>query len=145
MFELGSCSEPGHSWTGPFNLDSFDGDGDFELLSDLPRSAACLNPTGMRAYTPYGGTYDWPVHLSLEFGFWCLNNEQLDGVCFDYQVEYCCPKSQVGDCPAGYSWSAWQDEDDPTGWGDWEFPISRLSCRNPVAVKAETVSGNDFK
>ena len=30
------------------------------------------------------------------------------------------------------------------GWGDWEYHIPRLSCLNPIAVKAETLSRTDF-
>ena len=114
MYTDGDCSASGYEWTNSFNFDSpFDGDGDFEFLSDATQRTACLNPTGIRAFTPYTGVDDWPIHIDYKHGFWCINNEQPDASCFDYQVQYCCPKSQIGSCDqTGYAWSAWQDEDD---------------------------------
>ena len=61
----------------------------------------------------------WPLHMDLNLGFWCVNSEHTNG-CPDFEVELCCPKSQLGTCPQGYSWTTWTDTDDPSGTGDWE-------------------------
>ena len=47
----------------------------------------------------------------------------------------------TGSCDKlGYSWSDWQDQDDPTESGDWELRSDQV-CANPLALKAMSVSG----
>jgi hypothetical protein len=77
-------------------------------------------------------------------GFWCVNSEQESGTCEDFSVEFCCAKTSTGNCDAeGYAWSEFYNVDSPDASGDWELRSNDM-CSNPTAVKAETVSGNDF-
>ena len=33
--------------------------------------------------------------MDLFYGFICINSEQIDSNCFDYGVQYCCPKQSL--------------------------------------------------
>ena len=115
------CTGEGHEWTNWLNSDNSDGAGDFEYIHSFSSSEACENPTAIRAASTGAGG-DWPVHIDLSMGFWCVNSEQGGGVCADFKVQMCCPKMATGSCDEpGYSWSDWQDQDDPTESGDWEL------------------------
>ena len=39
-------------------------------------------------------TWNDYTHMSLDKGFWCLNEENTVD-CVDYKVSFCCPTSQV--------------------------------------------------
>ena len=123
--------------------DTPSGDGDYEYLHMYTLDESCSNPTGVRA-TSSGVGESWPVHIDVTKGFWCVNSEQASNMCEDFSVQFCCPKSATGDCSAdGYSWSDFYDNDDPDNSGDWELRSDEI-CANPIAVKAETLSGSDF-
>ena len=83
----------------------------------------------------------WPLHADLTIGFWCVNSEQETGICADFQVSFCCPKKQYGTCDTGYDWTDFTNKDDPGGVGDWEHPNKMEHCKNPIAVKAESLTG----
>lgn len=82
------------------------------------------------------------THIDNDLGFYCLNSEQaFGGLCADFEVRYCCPVMQVGECnKKGWEWTAWLDRDQPDGTGDWEnlhaFEPNQ-ACQNPSAVRAK--------
>ena len=143
VYEFGDCTQEGYDWTIAVDMDDpLVGYGDYELLSMIPERHSCANPTGIKAMgiDAGGNVYGtWPLHADLNIGFWCVNDEQDSGTCADFQVSFCCPKSQVGTCDEGYAWSWFTDTDDPSGVGDWESANKLVHCENPVAVRAETV------
>ena len=79
------------------------------------------------------------THVDLEWGFWCKNSEQPDENCADFQVRYCCPKTQELACDKeGYAWTVWLDRDDPVDSGDWENKDgfdANVVCKTPHAVE----------
>ena len=119
---------------------------DYELFSDLTRGEACIDQTGIRALTSPTGQTNWPLVVDLDIGLICIEAEQTGPSCFDYGVQYCCSKTQVGSCDEqlGYSWTDWQDVDDGDGFGDWEFNKIETSCANPTAIKVQTVWNTTF-
>ena len=140
----GQCTTAGYEWTNPMNKDDPTGDGDFEYFHMFNSNEACNNPTGIRATFTDTGAGSWPIHIDMMMGFWCVNDEQTGGACEDFSVEFCCPKTATGDCSeAGYEWSDFYNVDDPSDSGDWELRSDQM-CANPIAVKAETVSGDRF-
>ena len=142
--ERGNCDTFGYEWTALMSKDTPDNAGDFEFIHSFDNYEACANPTGIRAQTTDTGAGSWPVHVDLTMGFWCVNSEQTGGVCEDWSVQFCCPKMATGGCDkSGYAWSEWYNVDQPDESGDWELRSNDM-CANPLAVKAETVSGNPF-
>ncbi|XP_077966704.1 uncharacterized protein LOC144420858 isoform X2 [Styela clava] len=101
---------PGNSWTKWIDADigyeyrdnnkfySYAmGRGDFELLSliknQLHSTNICANPTNAMAQVTNGKHYlegEDKVHMSIN-GIYCLNYEQNDGNCNNYNVKFCCP------------------------------------------------------
>jgi hypothetical protein len=67
----------------------------------------------------------------------CLNAEQPDGQCDDYEVRFACPD------PAMFT--AWLDRDDPTGNGDGEHLGLHVqdgnTCAEPIGVECQTTGG----
>ena len=49
-------------------------------------------------------------------GFACVNADQPDRYCQDYEVRYCCESNAQPSC----TWTKWLDRDNPGGTGDWE-------------------------
>ena len=144
---IGECDQEGYDWTDYVNTDTAAGDGDFETKYDITGTSVCPNPIAIEANNVDGGSQD-QTHIDLNLGFYCLNSEQNDGQCADFEVRYCCPKMQVGECNTkGYEWTAWLDRDDPVGQGDWEnldaFEPGQ-ACANPIAAKAQDLSGAGY-
>nr|XP_039268362.1 fibrillin-1-like [Styela clava] len=101
---------PGNSWTKWIDADigyeyrdnnkiySYAmGRGDFELLSlikdQLHSTNICANPTNAMAQVTNGKHYlegEDKVHMSIN-GIYCLNYEQNDRNCNNYNVKFCCP------------------------------------------------------
>ncbi|KAI8483725.1 hypothetical protein Bbelb_385170 [Branchiostoma belcheri] len=86
------------------------------------------------------------VVFNLPFTMLCLNADQPDGKCEDYEVRFCCP-DVVPECPEGCSWTEWFDEDDPDDGVDFESIDKVLenngpdaACPNPKASQARVVA-----
>ena len=90
--EAGECDGFGYEWTAALNSDNpYAGLGDFEFIHNFNSHEACANPTGIRATTTPGAGYsDWPVHIDLILGFWCVNSEQTSssGYCSDWSIQW---------------------------------------------------------
>ena len=140
----GDCDQEGYEWTRYYDSDAFMNDGgDYELISSFSADQVCGNPAAVQArlqQTPNLPSYEF-THVSKDLGFYCVDSEQDDGKCDNYEVRFCCPKYQVGECNLqGYAWTNWIDNDDPTDLGDMENFSSlqpNTACRNPVAIKAK--------
>ena len=112
---------------------------DYELITNFNAASVCANPAAVEARGTSGQS-DY-THISKALGFYCLESEQDDGSCDDYEVRFCCPKYQLGECnQKGYDWTEWIDNDDPADLGDMENFAAlqpNLACRNPTAIKAK--------
>lgn len=85
------CSTDG--WTEWSDIDNASGSGDYELLSAL--SDVCSVPVAIQCRatdgTYFTQTSDDVVRCDKEGGFSCVNSEQADGSCEDYEVRFFCP------------------------------------------------------
>ena len=108
----------------------------------MPQGAVCPSPLGIEAQALDGGSQDY-FHIDLDLGFYCVNGEQEFGnVCADFQVRYCCPKWQVGECETkGHEWTEWLDRDDPEGTGDFEL----FASFHPYEVRHVNILFNAIK
>ncbi|XP_019635854.1 PREDICTED: uncharacterized protein LOC109478626, partial [Branchiostoma belcheri] len=93
---------PSGSWTDWFDRDDPTGTADSEILTDLRQDypgQICATPTAVHARVistqqeasltgQHFSSYDTTA------GFLCRNVDQLDGMCLDYEVRFCC--SDVG-------------------------------------------------
>ena len=81
----------------------------------------CDSPTEVQARATDDGSTEY-THIDPAMGFYCLNAEQsFGGLCANFEVRFCCPTMQVGECnKKGWEWTSWLDRDDPDGTGDWE-------------------------
>ncbi len=105
-------------------------------------------------------------YYDVENGFACLNRDQSDRRCDDYELRLCCPPEEglirylfdhiklnpnfilVAETTTAEvttepslecDWTRWFDRDNPGGKGDWETPLSALgqgTCENPLQVEA---------
>ena len=146
--EIGHCEHEGYDWTPVLNVDTPSSDGDFEMIDSLPAGSVCQNPKAIRVEPISDGSTEF-FHIDIEKGFYCVNDEQSDGSCADFQVQYCCPSTQVGHCDTkGYEWTSWLSDDTPDGTGDWEI-LSRFepnqACSNPTGARiADIGSGGNM-
>lgn len=138
--QIGTCDQQlGYSWTDWQDVDDGDGFGDWEFNKI---ETSCVNPTGLKVDTVWDNPFNAVTHLDLELGFWCLNEENNDVMCEDYQVSWCCPTLQEGICDDyGHVWKNWIDLDNPDGEnGDVElksFMAESDTCLNPTAIRAQ--------
>ena len=82
----------------------------------------CETPIAIEARpTDLGSTET--THIDIDIGFYCINSEQSsEQICAEFEVRYCCPKTQVGTCNLkGWEWTPWLDRDDSDGVGDIEL------------------------
>ena len=141
--EIGHCEHEGYDWTPVMNIDSPDGDGDWEMIESLPMGSVCPKPKAIRVDPVSAGSREF-FHIDIEKGFNCVNEEQTNGeTCADFQVQYCCPSTIIGHCDLkGYEWTDWLSDDTPDGTGDWEL-LSRFdpnqACSNPTGVKINDI------
>lgn len=82
-------------WTQWFDIDGPGGRGDYELLANENIGPnVCENPLEIECQTTTGLNYletGENINIDLERGCWCINSEQLDGVCnYDYEVRFNC-------------------------------------------------------
>merc|ERR1711892_1283351 len=135
-------------WTDMLNADDPQGFGDWEALRSHPQ--VCAFPVGVEASRVDAANADAQVvHVSKEYGFWCINSEQDTVQCIDWQVRFCCPKYETGTCDTtsgAYAWTAFTSHDTPgVGIGDFEtltFLAENDVCSSPTGVKAQMVSGS---
>ena len=88
-------------WTRYFNRDNQHYTGDHESLSKLRRDypgQICSKPVKFEARTvqghiPYHKTGE-KLTVSLTHGLTCLNKDQRDRQCKNYEIRFCCPASQ---------------------------------------------------
>lgn len=93
----GDCSADGYAWTDYYNSDTNVTDnGDFEMNGNT--AGVCSDPHAVQARTVTGDIANDFTHIDKDVGFYCVNGEQDDGSCADYEVRYCCPKYQNGEC-----------------------------------------------
>lgn len=147
----------GGSWTRWFDRDDPDGRGDYELLSELRidfPDEICENPAGVDARLLNGQSWKTSgedVDISPKIGLLCINSEQDDGSCSDYQIRFCCKPAHVTSpqCIDG-TWTRWFDRDNPSGKGDYEdlatirnwYPGE--ACERPIAVDGRLVTGEPW-
>ena len=97
QFEEGDCNRGGYEWTTWLDRDDPTNNGDYELLHEYSSDEACENPIALQAQARTSGSSE-VTHVDLEWGFWCSNDEQLEGDCADFEVRYCCPKTAELSC-----------------------------------------------
>lgn len=128
------------------NLDSIDGSGDRETFSESKSEypellGDCEVPTVLEARVvgrediftaPHLHLPDEPGVFNLQDGLRCVNAEQRDGACYDYETRYLCDGE----------WTGWYNMDDPSFQGDNESrsQISGL-CASPTAIQARATVG----
>lgn len=87
------CGSP--AWTPWLERDIPGGQGDYETLADfLAAGLACPNPIGIECQTTSG--VDWTLTGDVytcdpAIGGVCVNADQPDGACENYQVRFLCP------------------------------------------------------
>jgi hypothetical protein len=137
-----ACPSPAS--LGPWlDRDDPSGNGDGEHLSLLVSEyGACAQPIGIECQTVSGvdvSASGEVVRCQANLGLECLNANQSDGWCEDYQVRLACPQQGA--------WTAWLNGDLPDGKGDGEqlsrHVASGAACPRPLA--AECRRKNDQK
>lgn len=128
------------------NRDSVGGSGDRETFSESKNEYSnlleyCEIPTVLEAHvvgSEFGFTTDNPFPdtmavFNLRDGLRCVNAEQSDGSCSDYETRYLCDGE----------WTDWYNMDDPGFTEDNESrpQISGL-CAFPTAIEARTILGD---
>jgi hypothetical protein len=125
-------------WSAWRNNDSPAGAGDEE------RSLPCTNPLGAECRRRSDGLdhsqTGEKVSCTASGGSVCLNVEQPDGICDDYEVRYVCPPEEL--------WTPWMNRDAPSGNGDGEHlgalrMEGRRVCENPIGVQCRRTDGVD--
>ncbi|XP_059808562.1 cell migration-inducing and hyaluronan-binding protein [Hypanus sabinus] len=100
-FTVGSVSEwvQDVEWTVWFNRDDERGTGDWEKLTDLKASypeKVCESPIDMQVATVDGIPASLTAQVfhkhDLDYGFVCLNKDQVNGICHNYKVRFLCGK-----------------------------------------------------
>jgi len=118
-------------WSSWSNYASYNSEkpGDSELLVDRPDyyiGGICKRPEASQARVVSTGTIftNQIVRFGLH-GLVCMNENQVDGQCLDYEVRFCCANEgpttymALGHCSG--QWSDWVNTDDPSGSGDFNI------------------------
>jgi hypothetical protein len=124
-------------WTVWLDRDNPSGSGDWEHRNGFG-NRVCSNPTRIEARrksdrreaAQTGETF---LHYNPRNGFVCLNRDQSDKWCFDYEVRFLCPYEV---------WTDWLNRDNPNGSGDWEHRngFGNRVCSNPTRIEARRKS-----
>ena len=143
--KIGTCDEDGYEWTQYYNQDTPSDTGDWETIANYSPGQVCRNPIAIQANNIDGGSAEF-THVDLTLGFYCINEEQSTGQCGDFEVRYCCPKMQVGECDKkGYEWTTFLSRDTPSDTGDWEL-LSAFEpnevCASPTGAKVQDIGGD---
>ena len=82
------CDVYGASWSEWLNSDTPDtGSGDWEPLAKFARTHVCENPLSIEAQRTDGSVTPLVLHIDMDLGFWCINDEQAAGItCADFEV-----------------------------------------------------------
>lgn len=155
------CSKPkptcnNGEWTQWYDRDNPSGTGDHEVLNSLIKEykGLCPKPTAIDARVK-GSNIPWyltsnQLSISPSLGLQCWNNYgSIKQKCFDYEVQFCCPKISDPDpskCENG-DWTGWYDRDNPSGTGDHETLFNLLQenpnsdlCKIPTGIQARIKS-----
>ena len=155
------CSKPkptchNGEWTQWYDRDNPSGTGDHEVLNLLIKEykGLCPKPTAIDARVK-GSNIPWyltsnQLSISPSLGLQCWNNYgTIKQKCFDYEVQFCCPKISDPDpskCENGH-WTGWYDRDNPSGTGDHETLFNLLQenpnsdlCKIPTGIQARIKS-----
>lgn len=119
------------------NRDTPNGTGDVETLEFVKTEYPhfhCENPMRIRAHMvgstrrfESNGPMDRLRKFNLRDGLECVNADQPNGVCADYQVRYMC----------NGTWSSWYNLDSPNNSGDFERRSEAPNlCANPTAIQS---------
>ncbi|XP_035668107.1 retinoschisin-like [Branchiostoma floridae] len=92
------CAPECTLWTRWFDRDDTSGTGDAELLSYLRQEnpgQICSGPSAIQArvrgtHVQASQTGEQFDSYDKEVGFYCINSDQSDGSCLDYEVRFCC-------------------------------------------------------
>jgi len=126
-------------WSSWRNNDSPAGVGDEE------RSLPCANPLGAECRRRSDGVdhslTGEVVSCTASGGAVCLNSQQADGTCDDYEVRFVCPPEEL--------WTPWMNRDDPSGNGDGEHLNALRAeghqvCESPIGVQCRRKDGVDY-
>ncbi|XP_076022344.1 uncharacterized protein LOC143012894 [Genypterus blacodes] len=153
------CSECRTRW---FDHDDPQGNGDYELLSDLLLSypkVICIQPIAIEVQTvsgkPASNTSDVFLTYDATYGFACVNAQQGHKDCDDYKVRFTCPTefcqgfvsiSNIRLVPQECR-TRWLSSDNSSAVGDIESITHLLKafpgqvCREPVSIEAKTTKG----
>ena len=146
-YTAGSCDVDGYEWTDWWNTDAATGDGDWEARTSLMMGRTCPTPIAIEAQPLDDGSTQ-TTHIDIDIGFYCINEEQANNeLCAEFEVRYCCPKTQIGTCnQKGWEWTPWLDRDDPDGVGDLElihaFEPNEV-CMYPMGVKVKDIQAGE--
>jgi hypothetical protein len=129
-------------WTPWLDRDDPSGNGENEeVAAFLPTGQVCPSPLAIQCRR-VSDKLDWSqtgekVICQPALGLTCLNAEQSDGICDDYEVRFACPD------PAAQS--AWFNQDIPDDGVDIE-PLSTLVsvglvCAEPIGIECQSAGG----
>jgi len=142
VFATGDCPT-GHNWTEWYNNDDNLESGDWEMRTD----DMCAKPAALQVRTLDGSPLNNVIHMDNDVGFWCINEENMPEACADYQVSFCCPELDQGECTEyGHTWGSFLDADDPDGLGDFETLTTFTGyqvCDAPTGIIAQGINGTD--
>jgi hypothetical protein len=128
------------------STDTPGGDGDFESIArvkDRKPEYACDSPSDFyakeknRGYVFNARTPEKFKSFNAKDGFVCLNADQSDAQCNNYEVSYLCDL-QAAHPPI---WTSWQSSDTPNGQGDYENNPS--SCA--IGIRARVVGDDNSR
>lgn len=132
------CSDTG--WTAWTSHDTPSGSGDYEKISDFVAvNQSCPKPTGIACRRKSDGRdarlTGEVVTCNTSYGFSCVNANQPDSKCDDYEVRLFCAPTR------------WFNRDTPNGAGDYE-KLSALrttgdACAYPTAVECRRHNKTD--
>jgi len=123
------------------------GSGDWELLPDEASQFpglynTCQNPTILQAhvvdskdvFSTDDGIPDTLNTFDMQDGLVCINTDQSNGQCHDYQLRYLCDGT----------WTNWINNDSPLGKGRGDFerrsdPAYKNICSAPTEMQAMTL------
>jgi hypothetical protein len=134
-----ACPDP--TSVGPWlNRDDPSGNGDGEHLGLFVQAGqTCAQPIGVECQTTAGVDVTASgevVRCRNNLGLECLNGNQSDGYCQDYQVRF--------SCPAGGTWTGWMSRDTQHGLGDGEhlslLVAENRVCPRPLAAECRRIS-----
>ncbi|XP_070562688.1 uncharacterized protein [Ptychodera flava] len=147
-------------WTRYFDVDTNNGSGDEEYIRDVLENSPrlmCHKPTRMQVQTE-GGVPAFKTGevfrvCNISEGFSCLNADQSDKLCENYQVRYCCPgekgaewcltDEELKELSVVANYSIKIQEDIGLGTVVWTLPLEYMTGTDvPVNTSVAIVAGN---